>query len=221
MHQLLSGVITWLQALASQIPLELFAFLGGLVEEIIAPIPSPVVATLVGSIASAQGYTWPEVALVCAIGCVGKTLGAWVFYVIGDVFEDVVVPKYGKYIGVSHSEIEQFSKRFTGNWKDAVVLFLIRSIPMMPSTPVTLACGIVHFRTRTFLAATYLGFFVREMFFVVLGYSGVVATSLLAGINSTESAINGLIALTIFIGIAWLYWRRRKGTLMSLLTRKK
>ncbi|HRH94216.1 MAG TPA: VTT domain-containing protein [Candidatus Peribacteria bacterium] len=221
MHQLLSGVIGWLQGIAGQVPLELFALLGGFVEEIVAPIPSPVIATLVGSIAAAQSYTWPEVALVCAIGCIGKTLGAWVFYAIGYVFEGVVVSRYGKYIGVSHSEIEQFGRRFTGGWKDAVVLFLIRSIPMMPSTPVTLACGIVRLRTRTFLITTYLGFFVREMFFVVLGYSGVAATSLLAGINSAESAINGLIALAIFIGIAWLYWRRRKGTLLSLLVRNK
>ncbi len=220
MHHLLSGVIEWLQQLATQVPLEVFVLIGGLVEELIAPIPSPVIATLAGSIAAAQGYGWLGLVLVCAIGCIGKTFGAWIFYVIGDKFEDIVVPRYGKFLGVTHAEIEQFGRRFSGTWKDAIVLFLIRSIPMMPSTPVTLACGIVRFRPRTFLLSTYFGFLLREMFFMVLGYTGVAAASLLAGINSAEGAMNGLIALVAFCIIAWLYWRRRRGTLLNLLGKK-
>lgn len=220
MHHLLSGVISWLQHLATQVPLEAFVLVGGIVEELIAPIPSPLVATLAGSIAAEQGYTWPMLLLVCMIGCVGKTLGATVFYVLADKFEDVFVPRFGKFIGVSHQEVEQFGKRFTGGWKDAIVVLLIRSIPMMPSTPVSVACGVVRFPIKTFMLATYCGFVLREMFFMVLGFTGAAAaTSLLEGIDSAEGLMNGLIALAVLVFIGWLYWRRRKGTLLSLIKR--
>ncbi len=220
MHHIVSEVMAWLQAFAQQVPLELFVFVGGIVEEVIAPVPSPLVATLAGGIAKEQGYGWPALFLVCAIGVLGKTIGAYLFYVIIDKFEDVLTPRFGKFLGVSHEEIETFGKRFGGGWKDGVVLFLIRSIPMMPSTPVSMACGLVKLRTRTFLLATYCGFLLREMFFMVLGYSGIAAAGLLAGFSSAEGVINALIALTAFIIIAWLYWRRRKGTLMGLLGKK-
>lgn len=220
MHHLLSGVIAWLQQLATQIPLEAFVLIGGVVEELIAPIPSPLVATLSGTIAAEQGYTWPMLLLVCAIGCIGKTSGATVYYVLADKLEDMFLPRFGKFVGVSHEEVEQFGRRFTGSWKDAVVLMLIRAIPMMPSTPVTVACGVVRFPLKTFLLSTYCGFFLRELFFMVLGFTGAAAASnLLEGIDSAEGLMNGLIALAVLLCIGWLYWRRRKGTLMSLIKR--
>jgi Na+/glutamate symporter len=43
--------------LASIVPIELFAVLSSFLEEIVAPIPSPLIGTLLGSLALAGGHT--------------------------------------------------------------------------------------------------------------------------------------------------------------------
>ncbi len=218
MHALLAPAIAWLEGLANSVPLEVFVLVGGIVEEIIAPIPSPIITTLAGSLAAAQGYTWPMLFVLNGIACITKTMGACVFYVVGDKLEDAVVPRYGKYLGVTHAEVEQFGKRFGKGKKDAILLMLLRSIPMMPSLPVSLACGIVRLPFRTFLVTTYVGFYLRELFFIILGYTGIAAAGgLLKGINSLEGVMNVALALGVFALVGWLYWRRRKGSLMSLI----
>ena len=39
---------------ADQVPVELFSFIGSFIEEVIAPIPSPIVMIVTGTIAQAQ-----------------------------------------------------------------------------------------------------------------------------------------------------------------------
>lgn len=208
---MLDGVITWLEGIAQSVPLPLFVLIGGIVEEIIAPLPSPLVSALSGGIVKAQGLGIPYLLWICALATFAKTIGAWIFYVIGDKLEDVAVPRLGKYIGVSHKDLEYFGKYFKGTWKDKVVLLVIRSIPVMPSTPVSLLCGILKIDNKTFLFATYVGFYIRNLCFMILGYTGLAAAeSLMGGIESAEKALQILIVAAGFVVIAWLYLRRRK-----------
>ena len=46
-------IIDYIQNFSEIFPLEWFVFLGGIVEEVIAPIPSPVIMTFAGSTLSA------------------------------------------------------------------------------------------------------------------------------------------------------------------------
>jgi membrane protein DedA with SNARE-associated domain len=207
-----TSIIAWLEQAAASMPLPLFVFVGGIVEEIIAPIPSPLVATLSGSIAEAQHRGYPYLLWLCAIATLSKTAGAWFFYVLGDKLEDVAIPRLGRYIGVRHEELENFGKHFQGTWKDEVILFVLRSIPVMPSTPVSLVCGILKINMRTFLLATYAGFYVRNLTFLLLGYTGLAAVgSLMAGIDIAETTLKiGMVTGALAV-LAWLYWKRRTG----------
>jgi membrane protein DedA with SNARE-associated domain len=208
---MLDGVITWLEQTAQAVPLPFFVMIGGIVEEIIAPIPSPLVSTLSGGIVEAQGLGIPYLLWICALATFAKTIGAWIFYVIGDKLEDLAVPRFGKYIGVSHKELEYFGSYFKGTWKDKVVLLVIRSIPVMPSTPVSLLCGILKIDRKTFAFATYVGFYIRNLCFMLLGYTGLAAAgSLMNGIESAEKALQiGIVAAGVCV-LGWLYLRRRK-----------
>jgi membrane protein DedA with SNARE-associated domain len=207
---MLEGIIAWLHQTAQTIPLPIFVVIGSLAEEIIAPIPSPLVATLAGSISASQGQGLVYLVGICALATLAKTLGAWLFYVLGDKVEDVLVPRYGKYIGVRHEDVERFGEHFKGSWRDAAILFIVRSIPMMPSTPISVLSGILKIHLRTFFIATYAGFYIRNLIFMFLGYTGLAAMeSLMQGIDTAETLFKILIVCASLSIIGWLYWKRR------------
>jgi membrane protein DedA with SNARE-associated domain len=206
------GVIAWLEQMALSVPLPLFVSVGGIVEEILAPIPSPLVSVMAGSVTAAQEWGVTYLLWICAIATVAKTVGAWLFYVLGDKLEDVAVPRFGKYIGVSHQDLEHFGEHFNGTQKDTLILLIIRAIPVMPSTPISLLCGILKIRMHTFVLATLIGFYIRNLTFMLIGYTGLHAMeSLMQGIDMAETVLKLAIVGGGLAVLAWLYWKRRTG----------
>lgn len=201
----------WLTETAGKIPLEPFVVLGSTIEEIIAPIPSPLVMTVAGSIALEQGRPLASLLLISFLGMLGKLFGAWVLYVAADKLEDILVPRFGKFFGITHQHIEELGKRFTGGWKDDLLLACIRSLPIMPSAPVSIACGAIKMNLRTFLIGTALGTFVRNLFYLYLGYAGLSQSKqLLDGVSSIENIVQLLMVLAVGLLIIWSYWKRGK-----------
>lgn len=206
-----ASVIAWLESMAQSVPLPVFVMVGGIIEEIIAPIPSPLVSVLAGSITATQQLGMPYLLWICALATFTKTLGAYVFYVIGDKLEDLAVPRFGKYIGVTHAELEYFGKKFTGTRKDDFILTFIRAIPVMPSTPVSLLCGILKINVFTFFIATYIGFYIRNLCFMLLGFTGLAAAeSLMTGLDSAEKVMQIVIVGGVVAVLGWHYWKRRR-----------
>ena len=74
MKEILGTIEETLKNSANYLPLELSSFLGGLVEEVIAPIPSPFVMAAVGSAAYAQSKAFIALAWLAIVGSVGKTI---------------------------------------------------------------------------------------------------------------------------------------------------
>jgi membrane protein DedA with SNARE-associated domain len=133
-----SEIIAWLESLATQIPLPLFTFIGGFIEEVLAPIPSPFVMMLAGTVGKSQAYTLLTLLFIAAVGAAGKTLGAWILYFIGDKAEDFALGKFGKFIGIEQKDVESIGNYFKGGAKDWLVMITMRAIPIMPTSPLSL-----------------------------------------------------------------------------------
>jgi membrane protein DedA with SNARE-associated domain len=158
---------------ATQMPLPWFVFVGSFFEEVISPAAAVLVMGTAGSLAFTQGHTLAYVPLLAALASLGRTLGAWMYYVLGDKFEDLLIGKVSKFIGMKHEDIEAIGKRFTGHhWKDGGALFLMRATPFFPTTIVSVVAGIIKMDLRTFLMATYFGHIIKDFFFIYAGYMG-------------------------------------------------
>jgi len=213
MRELLTAIEEMLKNSANYLPLELSSFLGGLVEEVIAPIPSPFVMAVVGSVAYAQSKTLIALAWLALVGSAGKTIGAWVIYFIADKMEDVVVDKFGKFLGVSHEEVEGIGKKMKGNWRDLLVLFVLRALPIVPSTPVSVVSGIIKVKMRVYLIATFAGNFFRNLFYIYVGYSGLSALeAMMDRLDDMEAIVQIVIIVGLVTCVGWIYWKRHQNS---------
>lgn len=220
MSAIISPFIAFLHSIAAVVPLPVFTFLGALIEEIIAPIPSPIVMTLAGSLAATSGGVVGSLVTLAIIGSIGKTIGSYFIYIIADKLEDVVLSKFGKFLGVSHREVESIGKHLNKGWRDDIVLFLLRAVPIMPTAPVSLVAGLVKLNLRTYLVSTFLGNIVRNLFYLYVGFTSIGALeSVNEGLDSIEN-IGYVLIFALMAGVVgYFYLQRKKGKGLNIIER--
>lgn len=205
MEQLSAIISHW----ADIIPLELYVVAGSFVEEIVAPIPSPVILTLGGSIARAQGHTWLYLLVLSFLADIGKTAAAWVLYGLADRLEDIVIGRFGRFIGIKQHDIEHIGERFHKGHRDVYMLAALRAIPIIPSAVLSVVCGAIKLDLRTYLVATLVGTFFRNLIFLYFGFFGAASyTSLMRGMDEAESLVQVGILAGLILLIAAVYYRR-------------
>lgn len=203
----------YLEVLALKVPVLLFAFIGGLIEEVVAPIPSPLVMVLAGSIISSQGTGLVYIVATALTSAIAKTLGCWLWYFLGDKGEDYVIPKFGKYIGVSSDDLESVGKAFKNTDKDFLVILLARSLPVAPTTPVSLIAGLLKMDLKRYLAASFIGNLIRNSLFLYMGYLGKESyQGVVTGLDSIESAVQIALVAILIAFVGFLYFKRAKNS---------
>lgn len=208
MSELINSLISYLEALSKSVPLPVFSVVGSFIEEVFAPIPSPLVMTLVGTIAETQRLGFLNLLFVASLGSLAKTAASYIIYFIFDKAEDTVIAKFGKFFGVSKNDTEGFGKYLNrGHW-DYALIFLLRAIPVMPTSPVSAISGLVKLNLKTFFIASFLGLVIRSLFYIYLGYYGLhtVAT----GLDSAESIGKILLLGAVVLGLGFWLNKRRK-----------
>jgi len=212
--QIIQFFVDTIYWLANIVPLPAFVFLSSLIEEIIAPIPSPLVMTLTGSIAAMQGVGWVYAVILIAIGALGKTIGGLTLYVIADKGKSIIMRRFGKFLKISSRDIELVGKRLSKGWKDDIALFLLYAVPITPTSLVSAACGLIKTNIRTFLIAMFCGSIVRNIFYFYLGFTGVEILELINQNIGEWEKISYILILVIIIAIfVSIYLHRRKNTI--------
>lgn len=201
-----------LLSLADSMSVEAFTFIGSLVEEIVAPIPSPIVMTAAGSLAAQQGYPLAYLFALSLIGAVGKTIGALFVYGVAYALGTVFVQRFGHLLGVTLSDVDALRTRLGKGWSQLASLTFLRALPIMSSMVLSVGCGVVRVSFMLYVISTFIGTIVRNFFYLYVGFSGVAAyRALVDGLDGVESAIQIVIGVAVLAFLGWLYWRRSKG----------
>ena len=202
---------------ATQMPLEWFVFVGSFLEEVVSPIPSALIMGTAGSLALLHGSSLIYLVWLAMIGNIGKSLGAWLYYVLGDKLENILMRKVTNFFGISHEQIENIGKRFTGHhWKDGGALFLLRLVPFFPTTPVSITAGIIKMDVKIFLSATYAANFIKDLFYLYAGYAGLaVLHTLWRKILPFKVGIDIFVAIGIVVFFVFLYVHRGRGQYLA------
>ncbi len=207
--KIIETLIFYLEQLAENVPVELFAFLGSFIEELVAPIPSPVVMTLAGSMVATNESPFWYLFIVAVIAALGKTIGAVILYFLADKSEDVILSKLGRFIGVTHKQVERIGDRFQGTPRDYVTLLVIRATPIIPSAPISLVCGLIALPKKLFIISTFFGTIVRDFVYLYIGFTGLsAAAEIVDGIEGASSIITIILGLVGIGAFAWIIYRK-------------
>ncbi|NBO17532.1 MAG: DedA family protein, partial [Proteobacteria bacterium] len=87
----------------------------------------------------------------------------------------MVIEKFGKFIGISKEDVEKISNKLNSGSRDDLVLFFLRAIPIIPTAPVSVVCGLIKTNLRTYIFSTFLGTLVRNIIYLYLGFSSLNA----------------------------------------------
>jgi membrane protein DedA with SNARE-associated domain len=197
--QLIDQLMAWLEQIARSTNLEIFVVLGSFLEEIIAPIPSPFVMTTASGLAQSQQYTLLQLSILILVASAAKTVSSYVIYVAADKAEDIVIGKFGKYVGVSHALIEKIGGFLTGTKWDDVLMVIARALPFVPTVLVSAGCGVIKYNVKSFWITTFLGSILRNIFYLWVGYFGLIQLEHLWEQYKGNPVVLGLLMVGILV----------------------
>lgn len=198
-----------LLSLATEIPLAGFAFVASFIEEVVAPIPSPVVMLVTGSLAQVQSLGIGEIIFVILVATCGKTLGALVVYGIAAKAENFVLGRATRFFGVTHKDVARLRAKLSGTPRDYVLLTVLRALPIVPSVLVSAGGGLLKIPIRLFVASTFIGTVVRDSLYIYAGYAGV---TVLHNVVHTSAKIEDyvLVGVVLVVGVLLLRYIYKK-----------
>ena len=196
---------------------QLSVFIGVMIEQIIVPIPSPLIIMGAGAILISPDLSIPRAFLqilwiIVLPGTIASTLGSYIGYMISYYGGKALVDRFQRFLGVDWKEIENLEKRFRGK-KEAWSLFLSRAIPVFPISLVSIFAGLLHIPIRPFTLYTFLGSIFRCFFLAFVGWwIGATYEKVATRLDSVETIVSVLLLIGMGIVLIFLYHKFRRGT---------
>jgi membrane protein DedA with SNARE-associated domain len=196
---------------------QLSVFIGVIVEQIIVPIPSPLIVMGAGALLISPGLSIPSALLqilwiIVLPGSIASTLGSYIGYLISYYGGKALVVRFQRFLGVDWKEIENLEKRFQGK-KEALSIFFSRAIPIFPISLVSVFAGLLRIPIRPFTFYTFLGSIFRCLFLGFVGWwIGATYEKVATQLDSVETIISILMLIVMSGVLGYLYYKFRKST---------
>ena len=187
-------------------------FWGGIVEQIIAPLPASIIV-LTTSIITLKGVNLSIDSLTTLLfnivipASLGITMGSLFFYITAYKIGEPFIERSSKYLGFDMEDVAKVENRFKKSDYGNLSIFLARCIPIIPSAGVNIFCGLIKYKFRNYVLITFLGTMVQVFFWGVLGwFSGNIYMLW----KRQLSFLDNLATLIIIIILIYLIIRNKK-----------
>ncbi|HEX4244944.1 MAG TPA: DedA family protein [Acidimicrobiales bacterium] len=170
------------------------------------PIPSEVTLGLGGALSSTAfrsgSSTHLDLGLVIAVGIAGSVVGSLIAYVVGRTGGRRLVDRYGKYVLLTHSDLDRVELWFArrGEW---MVLYG-RVIPVV-RTFISVPAGMAKMRPLRFIALTAVGCAVWVSTLSIIGYQ---VGGHWQSVTRVFSDAGYIVAAIAAVGIGAFVWHR-------------
>jgi len=194
---------------------QLSVFIGVIIEQIIVPIPSPLIIMGAGAILIPHGISIPNAFLqilwiIVLPGSLASTLGSYIGYMISFCGGKALVLRFQRFLDVDWDQIERLEKRFQGR-KEAWSIFLSRAIPVFPISLVSIFAGLLRIPIKPFTIYTFLGSIFRCFFLGFFGWwIGATYEKAATRIDSVETIISIVLLIGMGMVFGYLYYKFRR-----------
>lgn len=201
----------YLIELANVMPIELFIVVGTFIEEVIAPIPSPLIMMTAGMIGFEQNYGLIGLFWLAVVGSASKTTASLMLYFIADKLEDVFLGRWGKFFGIDHEYVESVGQKLHKGGKDYWTIFWLRAIPIVPTAPISVLSGFFKVDLKAYIVSTFAGTVISNIFYLFIGFSGVeFIAKYNDGLATGESYVKFLLVVVMFVAVVWYKLKKPK-----------
>lgn len=186
---------------------------GGFIEQIIVPIPSPIItmaggAFLVSHTVFSFNTIWEIFTKVSLPYSIGATIGTSLVFLTTYYGGKPLIDQFGKYIGISWKLIEKVRSDFKKSINDEVFVFVASIIPVVPVSLVSAFCGGFKFKPQKFYPTIFLALLIRATILGFVGFQmGEAFTDMAHGLDKIESVLTVIGAILI---LGFLYLKREK-----------
>ncbi len=177
-------------------------FLFGFLEACCVPIPSEITFGFAGVLAGEGHFS---IVAVIVVGTVGELLGSFVAYAVGRVGGRPLVHRFGRYLLITHADIDRAERFFAG--RGAWALPVGRCLPVV-RTFVSIVAGLIEIPAPLFGILSLIGTAIWVTAISLIGYSLSSAWQSIAhGIALAGYAIAAVAILAI---AAFVMYRLRE-----------
>ena len=194
---------------------QLSVFVGVMIEQIIVPIPSPLIVMGAGAVLIPPELSVPKAFLqilwiIVLPGAIASTLGSYIGYLISFYGGKALVVRLQRFLDVDWNEIENLEKRFQGK-KEALSVFLSRAIPVFPISLVSIFAGLLRIPIKPFTLYTFLGSLFRCFFLGFVGWwIGATYEKVATHLDSVETIVSILMLIGMGVVLIFLYYKFRR-----------
>jgi membrane protein DedA with SNARE-associated domain len=194
---------------------QLSVFIGVMIEQVIVPIPSPMIVMGAGAILISPDLSIPNGILqilwiIVLPGAIASTLGSYIGYTISYYGGKALVIRLERFLGVDWNQIEKLEKRFQGK-KVAWSLILARAIPAFPLSLVSVFAGLLRIPIKPFTLYTFIGSILRILFLGFVGWwIGATYEKVASHLDILETIISVLMLIAMGGILGYLYYKFRK-----------
>lgn len=190
----------------------LSVFLGVVLEEIIVPIPSSVVIMAAGALLIPAGISLSDAVFrafftIAVPASFGTVVGSFFVYGIGYYGGKPILQRLHRFLDFSWKDVEKISRKLGKGKKIWLSIFILRLIPVFPTSPVSFVAGALRLDIKKYALATFLGAVPRNFILAFFGwYFGSAYVSIAGSLNLLENIV--LLSILLLVGY-FLYKHHR------------
>jgi membrane protein DedA with SNARE-associated domain len=197
LEKIIAVLATWIMGVISSMGY------GGIVllmaiESACIPLPSEIIMPFAGFLVSKGTMTLWGISLAGALGCV---LGSIPAYYLGMYGGRPLVEKYGKYVLISHKDLDMADRWFAKHGE--IIIFIARLLPAV-RTFIAFPAGVARMNMTKFAIYTFVGSFIWCW---ILGYAGMKMGENWESLKVYFHEFHYVIAA---VGIAFAIWYVRR-----------
>ena len=171
------------------------------IESACIPLPSEIIMPFSGYLVFTGEMALWAVALAGAVGCV---LGSLVAYWVGAYGGRPLVEKYGKYVLISHHDLNLADRWFQKHGE--ITIFIGRLLPVV-RTFIAFPAGVARMNLWRFNLYTFVG---SLIWCYALGWIGMKLGEHWNTLGTYFHRFDAIIGIVLVAGLSWYVWRHFK-----------
>jgi len=182
---------------------------GMVIEEIIVPIPSPIIPMAAGAIIIQAETVLPaliEILFIIAIpASIASVLSSYFVYAIAFYGGEPVLKKYGKYLDISWEEAEKLEEKFVGS-NDKYYVALLRAIPIVPLSLISGSAGLFRMDWKKYGFWSFIGMMPRNFSLALIGW--YFADDFMQLANQIDTASTAVLIVAVIGVVGFVAYRK-------------